>query len=64
MLQSKIRRLESPYPSNCTNSWTDTPFSAILKDVNNFEEEENNTKIAIDYKLAVKNIDNMIVFII
>ena len=56
--QSKLQRRESPYPSNCTNSWTDTPFSEIIRDFNSFEEEdqENKTRIDLSYNLAVRQL--------
>ena len=54
-LQSNIERLKSPYPSNCTNSWTETPFSDVFRDVYRLEEAENDSRLQIDYKIAVRH---------
>ena len=54
-MQSKIKRLESPYASNCTHSWGRTPFADLISDFRGFKTDDIEYKsgIAAKYNLAV-----------
>ncbi len=50
-----MQRLETPYASNCTNSWKRTPFTELIGDFDGFEKEDTKDKpgVATTYNIGV-----------